>query len=97
MKRHLILGECKWTNQREKTGVLRDLVERKTVQLIPPGEWEVYYLGFSRAGWNGRALAYADALNETKPEEQIGGSRWRVAGMRLLSLADVDSDLENWS
>jgi AAA+ ATPase superfamily predicted ATPase len=97
MQRHLILGECKWTNQREKASVLRALVESKTEKIIPPGVWQVFYFGFSKEGWNEPALSYAAVTNGTKPEEKTGSSQWRVVGMKLLSLADVDSDLAKWS
>jgi uncharacterized protein len=97
MKRHLILGECKWTNQRERANVLRGLAESKTAKILPPGSWQVLYLGFSKAGWNEPAGSYADEINETKPEGKAGSSEWRVVGMKLLSLADVDADLAKCS
>lgn len=97
MKRHLILGECKWTGQREKASVLRELVESKAAKIIPPGAWQIFHLGFSKEGWNEHALSYAELINETKPEGGVGSNQWQVAGIKLLSLSDVNSDLEKWS
>ncbi len=97
MKKHLILGECKWTNQREKASVLRELVESKTESIIPPGAWQVFFLGFSKEGWNEHASAYAVIINKTKPEGKAGVSQWQVIGMKLLSLTDIDTDLATWS
>jgi hypothetical protein len=97
MRRHLILGECKWTGQREKASVLRELVESKAEKILPPGAWQIFCLGFSKGGWNEHALAYADLINETKPEGGVGSDQWQIAGIKLLSLSDVDSELAKWS
>jgi len=97
MKKHLILGECKWTSQREKASVLRELVERKTEKIIPQGAWQLFYLGFSKEGWSKQAISYADILNTTKPDGASGNSQWQISGMKLLSLNDVDTDLSKWS
>jgi hypothetical protein len=76
---------------------LRELVESKTEKIIPQGAWQIFYLGFSKEGWNEHALSYANIINTTKPEGKAANSQWQVTGMKLLSLNDVDADLSKWS
>lgn len=101
MTKEIVLGECKWTLQREKANVLESLVEGKTARVLPKqGTWKVFYLGFSKEGWNENAQAYAERLN-AEVQKKNGGRfsefPWKIVGMRLLSLADVDRDLALWS
>jgi AAA+ ATPase superfamily predicted ATPase len=94
MKKHLILGECKWTRERGKAAILHELVEKMTPKVVPPsGNWQVYFLGFSRAGWNENAAEYARNIAQMYPSE----TNWQILGMRLLTLDDVDSDLHEWA
>jgi len=65
--------------------------------VIPSGNWSVYYIGFSKEGWNEHALAYANLINQTLPEKQEKNSLWHVVGVQLLSLADVDRDMTEWT
>ena len=51
MAKTLVLGECKWGPEPSGRSVLTELVE-KTAEIVPSqGQWQVYYLGFARAGW----------------------------------------------
>jgi len=94
MKKHLILGECKWIKERGKAIVLQELVEQKTSKIVPAsGNWQVFFLGFSREGWNEKAVAYAKNLAEVNLTE----TNWQIQGMRLLTLDDVDTDLQEWA
>ncbi len=94
MKKHLILGECKWTRERGKVNILQELVEKKASRVVPlSGNWQVYFLGFSRAGWNENAVEYARNIAQVHPAE----TNWEMRGMRLLSLDDVDTDLHGWA
>jgi uncharacterized protein len=90
----LILGECKWHPRSAGQQVLRDLVA-KTAEIVPKqGEWQVYYLGFARAGWTEAAQHFArDVANLTPPE----GANWQPAGMQLVDLEQVDADLHRWA
>lgn len=97
MTKELVLGECKWTKEREKANVLMELLESKTAKAIPAGKWKVYYLGFSKDGWNEHAQAYADLINQSLPEGQSKNASWQVAGIQLFSLADIDRDMIEWS
>lgn len=93
MEKHLVLGECKWNNTKQRPPVLRQLVEGKTAAIIPAqGEWQVYYLGFARRGWSESAREYAAEIDARKP----AGANWQVAGARLLDLEAVDADLQAW-
>jgi len=94
MKKHLILGECKWIKERGKAIVLQELVEQKAAKIVPSsGNWQVFFLGFSREGWNEKAVAYAQNMAQVNPAE----TNWQVQGMRLLTLDDVDTDLHEWA
>jgi hypothetical protein len=94
MKKHLILGECKWLKERGKATILQELVEKKASRVVPAsGNWQVYFLGFARQGWNKNAVEYARNIVQVQPAE----ANWQIAGMRLLSLEDVDADLHGWA
>lgn len=94
MKKHLILGECKWLRERGKASVLQELVEKKSPMVIPAsGNWQVFFLGFSREGWNENAVDYANKVVHS----HTACTNWTTAGMKLLSLAEVDSDLREWA
>lgn len=94
MKKHLILGECKWTRERGKAAVLQELVEQKVSKVVPAsGSWEVYFLGFAREGWSESALEYARKVDQNQPS----GVNWQSKGMRLLTLEEIDADLHRWA
>jgi len=94
MEKTLILGECKWTLEAVERKVLAELVQQKAARVVPgQGHWRVYFLGFSRSGWTNGALAYQEEINS----HPVEGENWISAGMRLLSLEDVDRDLTEWS
>lgn len=92
MEKMLILGECKWGAQPMGRSVLADLVA-KTGEIVPTqGQWRVYYVGFAREGWSEQALVYAQAM-----AAGATGRNWRVVGMQLLDLQEVDRDLAAWT
>ena len=92
MTRVMVLGECKWGTQPIGRAVLTDLVD-KTAEFVPnAGEWQVYYLGFARDGWTAQSQEFADNLTALQPTER----NWRVMGIRLYDLAQVDADLCRW-
>jgi uncharacterized protein len=94
MKKHLILGECKWIRERGKANVLEELIEKKATRLIPTtGNWRVFFLGFSREGWNEHAEAYARNIVRSLPAQP----NWQIEGVRLLTLEEVDQDLRKWA
>lgn len=92
MTKVLVLGECKWGIEPMGRSVLTDLIA-KTAEVVPSqGEWQVYYLGFARAGWSDSAQSLARELTTT----QSGGKNWHIQGMKLLDLPQVDRDLAEW-
>jgi AAA+ ATPase superfamily predicted ATPase len=94
MNKHLILGECKWVKERGKAAVLQELVEKKAARIVPPsGNWQVFFLGFSREGWNENAVDYASKIGQ----DRLAQTNWQIQGMRLLTLEDVDTDLHEWA
>lgn len=94
MEKTMILGECKWTLVEVERKVMAELVEEKASKIIPEqGQWRVYFLGFSRSGWTTGARAYQYEINQ----RPISGMNWISAGMRLVTLEDLDADLTTWS
>ncbi|MCI0577191.1 MAG: ATP-binding protein [Chloroflexi bacterium] len=92
MTRSLILGECQWQPRPVERPALVELVG-KTAEVVPAeGQWQVYYLGFGREGWTAGAQDYAREVAAAGP----GGANWQAAGMRLLDLAQLDADLQEW-
>lgn len=92
MEKLLVLGECKWGAEPQGRSILTTLVD-KTPEVVPgQGQWQVYQLGFARAGWTPASHAFAQDLAATQP----AGKNWRVTGMHLLDLAQVDQDLAAW-
>lgn len=93
MEKTLILGECKWTLSPVDRNTLAELVEEKTAKIVPQqGQWRIYFLGFARSAWTPAALAYQDEINR----QPVSGANWVSAGLRLLTLENVDKDLDTW-
>jgi len=93
MEKVLVLGECKWGTQPIGHSVLAGLLD-KTGEVVPSqGNWQVYYLVFARDGWTKQSLALAQELTATKAT----GRNWRVIGIKLLDLSQVDADLSAWT
>ncbi|MEZ4712522.1 MAG: DUF234 domain-containing protein [Caldilineaceae bacterium] len=93
MEKTLILGECKWGAQAMGREVLVELVH-KTAEIVPEqGQWRVLYVGFARAGWTDAAQQFAQEQSPTP----ANGANWRVVGMRLVDLTQVDLDLTQWT
>lgn len=94
MKRHLVLGECKWLKTPVDVKDLRSLVE-KTPLAIPNGRtWKLLYLLFSKSGFTPGAQAYTTGVAQAPPP---AGGGYTVAGFQLLDLAQVDRDLAQWA
>ena len=92
MDKVLVLGECKWGLEPIGRSVLTALVD-KTAEVVPShGQWRVYYLGFARDGWTSASQTYAQELASSQPT----GKNWRVIGMHLVDLSQVDQDLAAW-
>jgi hypothetical protein len=93
MEKVLILGECKWGTQPMGRSVLTALVD-KSAEVVPTtGQWRLYYLGFARDGWTEQADAYAAEVTAAAAV----GRNWRVTGVHLLDLTQVDRDLVAWT
>lgn len=94
MEKTLTLGVCKWTLEDADRNVIAGLVEEKTAKIVPEqGKWRVVFLGFARSGWTSGALVYQDEINR----QPVSCANWVSAGIRLLTLENVDSDLARWS
>jgi hypothetical protein len=95
MEKTLFLGECKWGTGESGRKVLTTLVE-KTGEVVPSGgTWQVYYLGFDRAGWTAAAQDYARTVGAGAGDAPAGN--WTVAGFRLVTLEELDADLARWT
>lgn len=92
----LILSVCLWDDTPKQLDVMADLIE-KTHLVIPEmddREWQVYYIGFSAAGWEEGVEAASEQLAASKTKSQ---GKWRSMGVRLLDLETVDANLQQWS
>lgn len=90
----LVLGDCFWRERPAGSDEVVDLL-RKTVHIVPKksDSWRVYYAIFSASGWTQAAKENAE-----RAMKEIGRRRrWKPAGIRLLSLKEVDNDLVRWS
>ena len=97
-ERQLVLGTCHWDEGPAGLELIEELAERSR-SVVPKDEddWTIYYLGFARDGWAEDAQERAaDMLDAARPGSRAS-NRWRVAGVRLLSLEDVDEDLAQWT
>ena len=65
-ERAILLGECKWGQERVGRNVVRELIEEKTPKVLPDlpnagAGWTVHYAFFARAGFTGAACSLAQA------------------------------------
>jgi len=93
MDKTLILGECKWNRRSMGGDVLKRLIEKTDKVLPREGDWQVYYLGFSRLGWKQSALDFVRDFSS----QRVRGKRWQAAGILLRSLNEVDQELADWT
>jgi hypothetical protein len=93
MRRHMILGECKWTLGPMDAGVLRGLVEKAKLAMSARDDWQVYFIGFSKNGFTRDAEDFARAIDKARP----AGSPWAIAGCLLIVLHRLDRDLADWA
>jgi hypothetical protein len=94
MEKTLVLGECKWTLSSNERKVMTELIEQKAAKIIPArGSWNVFFLGFSRSGWTSGSLTYQQEIDQ----QPVQGENWVSAGMRLLTLNELDDDLTRWT
>ena len=93
MRRHLILGECKWTRGPMDLGALKGLVDKANLAVPNEEDWQVYFLGFSKSGFTRQAEEFAGQILKARP----AGSRWTIAGCLLVDLPRIDRDLADWA
>ena len=86
----IILGECVWALNPGDRKRMAKLVEEKAARVIPAkGNWKVYFLGFSRSGWDDSTLAYQEEINRHPPV----GKNWIATGLLLVDLERLDADM----
>ncbi len=89
----MIIGDCHWTDRPLNRGALQSLV-RRTGSLLPKeGDWDIYYITFSASGWTEEAQAFAENL-ALRGEQ---GKHWKSAGVELVDLERVNTDLAAWN
>lgn len=92
----LILGTCHWGDEPAGIEAIEELV-RRTSSIAPRGEeWQVYYIGFAAGGWTEEAQACAETV-VTEGAGSRARRKWQAVGVRLIDLAELDSDLTRWS
>jgi hypothetical protein len=96
-ERSLVLGSALWRDRPGSLEDLRQLAETTVSVVAPRGDpWSIYYVGFSVNGWTKEAQAKGEAVVNERLGSR-GRAKWRLAGVRLLDLAQVDEDLARWS
>ena len=74
-------------------GVMRKLAGKSGTVVPKKGKWRVAYMGFARDGWTDAAHQLAaDMQVWTTPD----GANWQPVALRLLDLAQIDTDLHRW-
>jgi hypothetical protein len=64
-----------------------------TAFIVPKEEaWSIYYIGFAAQGWTKLAHDTAEKLAQSTADKRS----WRVAGIRLMGLDQVNAELVNW-
>jgi hypothetical protein len=91
----LVLGDCYWGDELVGPEAIEELVKKTAHIVSKKGKWTVYYALFSAAGWTEEARQEAEKVVQEVLSERR--KRWQVAGIRLLTLADVDADLVRYS
>ena len=95
-EKQIVLGSCHW---RKGLGTLSDIenIIRKAAAIMQPlgeqSQWRVYYLGFSREGWNSDARSRVDDVVQAASQHHP----WKVEGVQLVDLKQVDDDLTRWT
>lgn len=92
----LVLGCCYWNTQPASLEEIRELV-KKTAQVVPEeGDWSVFYVGFASSGWTQEAMTQAESIvmgDKTSRAKR----KWLPVGVRLISLAELDEDMAQWT
>jgi len=60
-ERAILLGECKWGVNAVGRSIVRELV-KKSPQVVPEDDWQVYYVFFARAGFTDAARVKAETV-----------------------------------
>ena len=97
-EKQLVLGACHWGDDPAGLDLIEELADR-TRSVVPKDEegWTVYYLGFARDGWTDEAREQVEQVVDDARPGSRASTRWQVAGVRLLTLAEVDADLTEWT
>ena len=88
----LVLGCCFWNDEPLALQMMADwFSDGELISMLPKGKWSVHLMGFAASGW---------ASNETAgllKTAQALTRKWNVAGVHLLDLDEIDSDLFKWT
>jgi len=91
----LILGDCFWREEPIGVKSVEQLV-RKTSTILPDHEgWTVYYIVFSATGWTAKAESQAKSVIQKATNR--ARKSWDTAGIRMVNLEQICSDLDRWS
>lgn len=91
-ERTLVLGFCHWSDEPAQPDLIYErLINKDIMPMLPKGKWSVYFLGFSANGWTDTL-----SLEQLQQEANEVTRKWNPIGIRLLDLAEVDTDLFRW-
>lgn len=92
-EKNLILGNCQWGDNPADVDFIEEMAARMPPLVPNRGKWTVYFLGFAANGWTEEAAAQAEQIVMRKKSS----NQWQVAGIKLLDLNQVNTDLARWT
>lgn len=87
----LVIGDCFWRETAAGLDALEEFLD-KANKVMPNEAYEVYFVAFAARGWSPEALKQAAAVAKRRSRR-----RWKLKGISLLGLDEVDNDLREWS
>lgn len=95
-RKSLVLGSCYWGTPPSVEKILANLMKRSSALAPDKAEWSIYYLAFASVGWGDKAREQAEKVI-LKYQESHTEKNWRPVGVKLLGLAEIDTDLACWT
>lgn len=88
-----VLGDCYWENV--SVSRIDELAQNATALLPKSAQpWSAYFILFTTNEWSADEQRQAESL---VAQRALRTTRWEVKGVRLVSLAQLDRDLVEWS
>jgi len=90
----VVLGSSLWQEAPGTLKTIRDLIDMTGSVILKTEPWSVHYIGFSKSGWTTDAKEQVEKMVLDRLNRARG--QWKLAGVRLLDIEEVDADLVRW-